>query len=703
MNHESVIVESFTQTVTSTLQKLKPNYSDIFSMKDDPKRKYTALYRYFRSLYGKIFHPYLIKQLLATNTGSFILGKYLTINYKGSKNAKLEKVLNVADYAELVKGELKFRKSDSRFVRDPDYKNLYPTVALYSVEVPVKGTSVYKKRTVAFVIDLVGKFEFVPHARVRGTYTDSRITDTNPDGLSKTKYTFEPYKEILPEYKTINDVFVLRADNVYTAFTIFNTMLDYEDTHEGVYDVITEKDMDIINQILTQTAVNGTKIYDFDDLSLISEPLSEMMYDKLLFIKSESNLNNHLDYINSLASKFGTKKNLEPSIQYLASQSAFSKHGFDYVEYDNSIDKDWVSGVNTQFNALTVSGVLPVPAEFQKPNNYNLSIRFRKMGRESLQGLYSFEYNMLVLDTDCDFLHQYGVFLDYNYRYYKPKDFTPYPVGDMSLSSTNEFKMIIDLYSRNLVSKYNELDLQDAAIQRELDRLIIPEEVFSTALEWYLSTFGINTFTSTEENSVNSVEKREKVIKELTFSVCESLKEDINKFFYKVLGDLDNPQKGIDKVSKYSELVTGESELSFSSTEDLSAVLSTTSLEYSEMTTHERHISVLAKKFMKKITLRSVESLIIQTDELYDKGIAFPNGFSIVFQFDAIKDRISDIKVITADEYQVLKEQGYRKVNTKAMLRIEQSFYELFYAQGVVQQVDLDTLKVNIRDMFHNA
>lgn len=106
---------------------------------------------------------------------------------------------------------------------------------------------------------------------------------------------------------------------------------------------------------------------------------------------------------------------------------------------------------------------------------------------------------------------------------------------------------------------------------------------------------------------------------------------------------------------------------------------------------------------MKKITLRSVESLIIQTDELYDKGITFPNGFSIVFQFDDIKDRISDIKVITADEYQVLKEQGYSKVNTKAMLRIEQSFYELFYAQGVVQQVDLDTLKVNIRDMFHNA
>lgn len=678
------------ETGTGNVQKLKMTYRELIQMKDNNQRMYESLYRYYRSLYSRVFEPDMIVKILNTDVGSYILNKYLKMNYKNVVEVTLDTLVNVSDYEELTSGELKFKNSDSRFVRYSEYRDLKPVVAVYKVELVNPNTGNKELKWVSFVVDLVGKFEFKPHVKARGTYTTKRM------GQTVTKYTLEPYSKILDKYKLINDVYVIRADNLYSAFCIFTAMLDYEDSHEGVYDFVSENDMTIMSQVITQTAVNGTKIYGFESLPTINQSLNDMMYDKIISTKVEGNILSHQNRLNNIAKKFETKKNIEPSIQYLASQSAFLKWGFDYVEYDNDIDKSSVQILNHEYDSLINTGILPPVSDF---NGLKFVIRFRKLGREHLFGLYSDELKTIVIDKEGSFLHQYALLIDYNYQYMNNK--VDNLLTDTKLSNSLPFKAISDKYSEEILKQISATDIQEVTLQRELDTLLIPEEIFAKCLEFYLSNRGVKgvLLGQLDEDNQDS-DWYNKFIYNLSFTACNepNLLKLINDYFGVLLFNITD-----DQISQYNALQTHEKWDEVATTEDLSTQLGTTNLEYSEMTKEERHICVLAKKFIKNITIKQVEKLVLKTDELYDTGIAFPNQYSLVFKYDSESDKIVDVQIVSELEYPNMKNIGYRTVNTKSMIKTEQSFYELFYAQGVKQQIEIDILIKNIRDMFHNS
>lgn len=667
----------FTDTITSSLlgttslPRLKNSYDYLYSIKDDNQQKYSALFKYFRSVYNKVFTPNLIKEILSTDTGVYILTKYLTLNIKGSTEAKLSKLVNSEEYDALLKDELKFRKSTSRFVRDSTFSEVRPLLAVFDVTQTNKMTGKLKTKKVVFVIDLVGKFEFTPHVRVGGKYKIK--------GSDEERYTLQQYSPILPEYQSVDHVYIIRADNFFTSNAIFNTMISYEELHEGVFDYLPEKDMDTMLKVITQTAVNGSNIYGYDELQALSGVISQMLYDKILLIKSETNTQSYRQRLDLLASKFETKKNQDPSVQYLASQSAFSKHGFDYVEYDKEIDKDALATINNEFNALISSGVLPD----LKSSSDLYNIRFRKMGRGNVSGLYSDLYKTIILDTTGNIVQLYAQLLDKSNI-----------LGSTTLSSTMDFARIQDKYSDTLINIYESSDTPDPSLQRELDTLLIPEEVFATTLEYYLNLKGINTGKYQEHDD------RYYKIRDITFKTCDS--EQVNPLILSYFSTLI-PEITQDIIDTYNQLLEPEGELSYSKTEDLGSKIGTTNLDYNEMSPEERHVSILAKKFIKSITLKYVKQLLEDTDVLYDSGLTFPNKFSLIFKHDKTKDTITDAHIINSNQFPSYQDQGYVVVSTKSMIKTEQSFYEIFYAQGVQGQVEFDKLVRNMRDMFHKS
>lgn len=671
---------------------LGSSYLDIFANKENTSGLITILAKYYKRVYHKQFDKIDMISLMKSDEGQVIFAGHnsdLFISKEGSKdseaNAKMVYAIDVQDYWKtLVQKDIPLRQNDTRFVKsEPDRQPFF----VQEEETSTNG----RVSSVGYVIDSVGRYKFKPHVQYQNYMKNGK------------RFALDNYEGILPEQKKIESFLLIRGDNLYAAIKILQDVYTYLDGNPGDREkFLSDDDNNIylqrkfLNYCLTQFAINGSKAYGLDRILKEDSFILKILFSTTLWKKALNDVATSEGSTGKIATKFETKKGVNPGVQYLASQSEFLNYGFSMVEYDNDINRDRIQRVNQEFKSFMDTGLVPSINDLNLQDR-NFILRFRKLGREHANGLYSDSLKTMIVDSSESFMHEYGHLIDYNYGSANGNEET-------ILSMNREFEPIVELYTSLLAVGIEDDSNSGLAqfISRHMSYYCTPTEIFARCFEDYLFNLSVSGyFLGKLDNSTtggDGEDEYSKYMNELSYSVCDD--DQLHELVMNYFGNLfPTDETWPEKIERFRESVN-----SFEPSEvtDLTGKLVTTRLDYNEMTPEQRHVCIKAKKYTKNMNSGQVQDLLLEADALYDDNtVRFPDDLVLIFQYDPDNDRIADSMITTNMLYQNQYEpNGYTTIPTKSMITVEQNFYELFVSKGVQQQLPLPDLIKEIKAMF---
>ena len=147
----------------------------------------------------------------------------------------------------------------------------------------------------------------------------------------------------------------------------------------------------------------------------------------------------------TIATAYITKKNIPQKVLTAMEHTSFKKY-FKYVEFDEEVNLNSVKIIEKEFSILN-------EAYFSSKAFFNVTLRFRKLGKHKASGLYYPNLHTLCVDlrSPSSFIHEYFHMLDDQ-------------LGDLSLEIG--FQDIVHEYKRALLHEITHLE---PAIQHQLN------------------------------------------------------------------------------------------------------------------------------------------------------------------------------------------------------------------------------------------
>lgn len=169
---------------------------------------------------------------------------------------------------------------------------------------------------------------------------------------------------------------------------------------------------------------------------------------------------------------YETKKNIPSSIlKRMDTSPILGKYGF--VEYDNSLSMEKIDEIERDFCELM--------SHFSFPNSKAYSIRFRKLGKQKLEGLFFPTKRCIIVDIQHSdsFVHELAHQID---DMYKQVSFLKQP-----LSEDRGFLHIVHEYIKLVQPALFHLDYKPSDITYYFNR----KEIFARAFELYIYHKGV--------------------------------------------------------------------------------------------------------------------------------------------------------------------------------------------------------------------
>lgn len=156
--------------------------------------------------------------------------------------------------------------------------------------------------------------------------------------------------------------------------------------------------------------------------------------------------NMHRNNINkTIATSYITKKNIPQKILTVMENTSFKKY-FKYVEFDEEVNLNSVKIIEKEFKVLN-------EAYFSSKAFFDVTLRFRKLGKHRASGLYYPTLRTLCVDlrSPASFIHEYFHMIDDQF-------------GDLSLET--DFQEIVKEYKKIFLQNLKNLE---ECIQAQLD------------------------------------------------------------------------------------------------------------------------------------------------------------------------------------------------------------------------------------------
>lgn len=170
----------------------------------------------------------------------------------------------------------------------------------------------------------------------------------------------------------------------------------------------------------------------------VSEKLIEVFCNILEFYQDIHYENKHRDEMSrTMATAYITKKNIPKNVLAAMDHISFKKY-FKYVEFDEDVDLHAIRIIEKEFNILN-------EAYFSSKAFFDVTLRFRKLGKHKASGLYYPTLHTLCVDlrSPASFIHEYFHMIDNQ-------------LGDLSLETS--FQDIVGEYKQMFLSTMNHLE-----------------------------------------------------------------------------------------------------------------------------------------------------------------------------------------------------------------------------------------------------
>lgn len=191
---------------------------------------------------------------------------------------------------------------------------------------------------------------------------------------------------------------------------------------------------------------NGERYFKLGLSVEVSAKLTELFCRILEVYQDIQYENRYRDEIcRTIATAYMTKKNIPQKVLSAMEHTAFRKY-FKYVEFDEDVDLNAVEMIEKEFKVLN-------EAYFSSKAFFNVTLRFRKLGKHKARGLYYPSLHTLCVDlrSPASFIHEYFHMIDDQ-------------LGDLSLDVA--FQNIVDKYKEAFLTNLRHLD---SGIQGQLN------------------------------------------------------------------------------------------------------------------------------------------------------------------------------------------------------------------------------------------
>lgn len=492
---------------------------------------------------------------------------------------------------------------------------------------------------IAFVIDWMDEYEFTPHTKAQGVYHIKRM------GQPIKQYALRPFHKVIPDYKDVRYLYLLHGYDFYVAYVLLKQLMTLDQNHPHLAEAINDDEINLLLHLTTQTALNGTQIHGYDELNHASESVNDFfsyLYHQLANETKQEDEQNHTNYL------------VEKYIQQPQSQTTYllgtnsphplSAFGFKPVVVSTRNEDETLAFIKALV-VLFQEQVLPTPLQFHIPK---LQLQFRGLGRERVPYLYG-EQTLIVDTNHLDtFFEGYAKALNTQYN-------------SEPLVETVELKQAIQQIRTTAHREMSSVDIFAKAVSHYLiNQGVIPgqhhhvEEPLNTLLEDYLNITPIAL---------------SKYYQSLHAKGLDQFIPEPNDSSQEIVEDRHSHETIIDNQPSSDTLT------------DI----------YQSLSLKDRRIHLAINTYLEQLALADIESLLIQTDEAYTEDEPLSDyhfGFTVTHA--DTNPKISACHIITNssatdDDYVVSVGPSVTK---------ERAFFEVFYTEGIINQLPIDELTV---------
>lgn len=341
---------------------------------------------------------------------------------------------------------------------------------------------------------------------------------------------------------------------------------------------------------------------------------SELIYKQIIKAKNSDSGKYTLSSGKGFATKLTTKKNRPKQVQEMMENSLFKGDGnFEFVEYDEDINKANIKQAEFEFKALVDLGIIPKITDlYTSP----YTLRVRKLGREKATGMLVPSFNLLIIDKTFSFIHEFGHLIDYS--------------RGTQYSESQEFSSILTKYSNFLLNQYDsmveelhkeyneETDIKWRSLGNQLSYFLEPTEVFARSFEHYMASKGLKSILlGTMEQNLTP----------------KWMKGDLGSIAYTAFSDLDLNEEIItyfdnmnifntktpDSIQEFNN-IANKNMSTYRNNMDLDSIilerLKEENISLEEYKENEKN----TRKLANILDLDGITQLIINLDDCYDSG-----------------------------------------------------------------------------------